>query len=592
MNEVVTLLGEGITRHQAGDLDAAEKIYRQVLDRQPGYADAIHLLGVIDFQRGRLTEAEALVTGAIAIDGKVAIYHANLGRIRMAQGRAEAAIVPYREAIGLTPDDAALHSDLAAALVTYEDFDGARSRARLAIDLDPNLAQAHLNLGLALRGLGGPSARGAAACFRRAAEIDPGLADAQQALGEALQATGDEDGALDCYRRAIHARPGMVEAHCNLGNILRERMDLDAALVQYAAALEYDPEIAAVHANQAVALHEKSRFEDALEAYARALAIAPNDPEIRRNRAMTLLLLGRFEDAWPEFEWRWKTARFQAERRKWKKPQWTADQLATDPDNTVLIHAEQGLGDMVQFIRYAHRLRDLGFHVAVECPRPLVRLIAAMPSVMQVVEKGDPLPSHDFHIPVMSLPGAFKTTSATIPGDVPYLTAPRPDVDRWRTALSELKGTKIGICWKGSPDHPRDRVRSPGLAAFLPLFNLPGASLVSLQKQGGEADLKARGVAGRLFDPTPDLPDLAAAAALIAGLDLVVTCDTAVAHLAGALGRPVALVLPHVAEWRWMAGRNDTPWYPAMRLFRQPAPGDWASAMDDVAAHIRRHRLR
>jgi Flp pilus assembly protein TadD len=458
------------------------------------------------------------------------------------------------------------------------------------LELNPNLAPAHLNLGLALQGMGGTSAKEAEASFRRAAELDPGLADAHHALGQIHQARGEDDAAMECYRLAVAARPDLIEAKCNLGNILRERLDLDAAMAQYDAALATAPGVAALHANRGVALHELGRFEEALAAYDAALAIEPDDAECRRNRGMTRLLLGRFEAGWADYEARWQTRRFKDEGRGRdpRKPRWAVD--AVKDGTTVLVQAEQGIGDTIQFARYIPRIAALGFHVTLQCPGPLMRLLASLEGVTKIVEQGGPAPDHDFHIPMLSLPAAFSTRLESVPADIPYLKPEKDETAAWRDELSDVAGPRIGIAWKGSAAHPRDRVRSPGLAPLLPLLALPGASFLSLQKDGGAADLAAHGL-DAVIDPTVALRDFAATAALVANLDLVVTCDTAVGHLAGALGRPVVMLLPHVPEWRWLLERGDTPWYPTMRLIRQPAPGDWAGAVRSAADHIRRHWL-
>tara|TARA_R110000772_G_scaffold41808_1_gene97602 strand:- start:185462 stop:187231 length:1770 start_codon:yes stop_codon:yes gene_type:complete len=589
MAEAMDALARAITCHQAGDLNVAEKAYLAILADHPDHADALHLLGLVFYQKGDAATAMAHIRRAIGIDPRAAMYHANLGRVLMAQGRAAEAAEAYREAVALAPNDAAVHSDMAAALVTAGDFDAARSRARLALELAPDLAPAHLNLGLALQGGGASAAVGAEACFRRAAACDPNLADAHQALGQLHQGRGEDDAAMECYRQAIRANPGMAEAHCNLGNILRERLDLSAAMAQYDAGLAAAPDTAALHANKGVALHELGCFDDALASYERALALDSDDAECRRNRAMTLLLLGRFAEGWPAYEARWRTARFKGQDRGGKAPRWTA--AGAKPGARVLVRAEQGLGDTLQFARYAALLAAAGQHVTLECPAALVRLMASLDGVLQVVEQGagTPPPSHDFQIPLMSLPGVFETDLTTVPADVPYLQASAQDCAAWRRRLEKQAGPRIGIVWKGSPDHPRDRVRSPGLGPLLPLFDLPGATFISLQKDGA-TDLAAHGAAA-VVDMTGDLGDFAATAALVECLDLVVTCDTAVGHLAGALGRPVAMLLPHVPEWRWLLGRDDTPWYPTMRLFRQPATGDWAGAVDALATYIRRHWL-
>ncbi len=588
MAETIDALARAIARHQAGDLAAAEKAYRAILDDHPNHADALHLLGLVFYQKGDAATAMDHIRRAIGLDPRAAMYHANLGRVLMAQGQAAEAAEVYRQAVTLAPNDAAVHSDMAAALVAVGDFDAARSRARLALELAPDLAPAHLNLGLALQGGGTSAAAGAEACFRRAAACDPNLADAHQALGQLHQARGEDDAAMECYRQALRANPGMAEAHCNLGNILRERLDLTAAMAQYDAGLTAAPDIAALHANRGVALHELGRFDDALASYDHALTLDPDDAECRRNRAMTLLLLGRFAEGWPAYEARWRTARFKGQDRGGKAPRWTA--TGAKPGARVLVRAEQGLGDTLQFARYAALLAAAGQHVILECPAPLARLMGSLDGDVQVIAQGARRPpSHDFQIPLMSLPGAFATDLATVPADIPYLQAADDECAAWRRRLDGLAGPRIGIVWKGSPDHPRDRVRSPGLAPLLSLLDRSEATFVSLQMDGA-TDLAAHGT-DAVIDMTRDLGDFAATAALVECLDLVVTCDTAVGHLAGALGRPVAMLLPHVPEWRWLLDRDDTPWYPTMHLFRQPVAGDWTGAVDALAAYIRRHWL-
>ncbi len=588
MADVDAALSQAVARHQSGDLAAAERAYRAILAEHPDHADARHLLGLVHFQNGDTVTASTEIRRAIELDRRAPMYHANLGRVLMAQGLPGEAVAAYREAVALTPEDAAVHSDMAAALVALEDHDAARSRARLALELDPTLAAAHLNLGQALLGGGGPGSAEAEACFRRAADLNPALADAHQALGQILQARGENDAAMDCYRMAIQAQPGMVEAHCNLGNILRDRMDLTAALVQYDAALATAPDAAAVHGNKGVALHEMGRFDEALASYDRALELNPDDADTARNRAMTLLLLGRFKEGWAEYEARWRTPRFKTQARHRDKPRWSPATAVSGA--TVLVQAEQGLGDTIQFARYVGLLAEREQQVIFDCPAPLMRLMASLDGAARVIEQGQGRPPHhDFQVPLMSLPGILGTELEAIPADVPYLNPGAPLVGIWRRRLAEYSGPRIGVVWKGSPDHVRDRVRSPGLAPLLPLLELKGATFVSLQK-GGDKDLRAHGP-DNVVDLSDELMDFADTAAVMQNLDLVVSCDTAVGHLAGALGRPVAMLLPHVAEWRWLLAREDTPWYPTMRLFRQPTAGNWAGAVENLIAHVRRHWL-
>lgn len=584
MAAVDDILGRAVALHQNGDLAEAERHYREILDRQADHADALHLIGVIRFQQGAHAEAEDMIRRAIAADGAAAMYHANLGRVLKAAARPGEAAAAYRAALALAPGDPTLMSDLAAALVSDGDFAAAVEFGRRAVALSPGLAQAHLNLGLALQGQGGAEQDAAETAFRRAAELEPALADAHQALAQIHHARGEGAAAEACYHRALTADPAMVEAHCNLGNLLRERLDLDAALARYDAGLAVAAETSALHANKGVALHELGRFDEALAAYDRALDLDPaptEAAEIRRNRAMTLLLLGRMAVAWDDYEQRWHTARFRPLARAFDRPRWSPDEDGAG--RTVLVHAEQGYGDTLQFVRYLPMVAARGWTVVLECQPPLARLLAGVDGAARVIAQGDPLPAFDCHVPLLSLPGALNTTLETIPAVVPYLPSAEAEVRAWRERLATLPGLRVGLAWKGSPGHQRDRVRSPGLAPLLPLLEVAGVSFVSVQKTGGAEDLADLGVGDRVFDPTAMLTDFADTAALTRALDLVVTCDTAAAHLAGGLGVPVHLMLPRVPEWRWLLGRDDSPWYPTMRLFRQAVAGDWRGPVAAIA---------
>ncbi len=573
------ILREGAAQHQAGDLVAAAVLYARILAVAPGHADANHLMGLVHHQQGHNDRAVDMIRTAIACDGKVALYHANLGRILRAAGRDAEAVAAYRDALRLDSDNAVLHSDLAAALVATGDFDAARARGHLALELDPGSAEAHLNLGLAHQGLHGPDSAEAVACFRRALAINPRLAGAHLALGVALHESGDAEAARRSYGVAIALDPTLVEAHCNLGNLLRDAQAFEAAIGHYRQALAIRPEQAEVLGNLAVAQQETGDLAGALETYERALRLDPENAEIRRNRAMALLAVGDFAAGWPEYAWRWKTARFRPLLRDWKKPQWTG---ADPAGKRILVHAEQGYGDTIQFMRYLPLLAAKGAKVIFECPPLLADLARRLAGVADVVAPGR-TPQHDLHVPLLDLPGLFGTTVENIPAQVPYIEVPAAARRRWADFAIQLpKGKRIGIAWRGNPEHPRDALRSPGLLPFVPLLVRPDCVFVSLQRDGGAADVAALPPGTRLNDPTDRLKDFADTAALMAELDLVISCDSAPAHLAGALGLPVILLLPHVAEWRWGREGDKTPWYPSMTLVRQPGFGDWAGAVKAI----------
>jgi len=298
---------------------------------------------------------------------------------------------------------------------------------------------------------------------------------------------------------------------------------------------------------------------------------------------MALLQGGDFKEGWREFEWRWQTDHFAHIRRAWSKPQWDGRALGGE---TVLVHHEQGYGDTIQFSRYLPLIADRGGRVVVECPDALVGIVETVSGVDAVVRSDDQSVEYDFHVPMMSLPGVFSTTFDNLPDSVPYLLAPEAERARWSERLGEDGGKRIGLVWKGNTAHARNQWRSPGLRAFLSVLGNPDYTFYSLQKDEAPEDLRALGLTDRVRDLSGDLTTFSDTAGVIAKLDLVIAPDTAVAHLAGALAAPVWLLLPHVPEWRWFEDRDDSPWYPTMRVFRQPRPGDWRAVFDQAAQQL------
>ncbi len=577
--DVSAVLGQGVTAHESGDLATAQLCYERILSAVPGHADANHLLGVVAFQRGDLDTARRLIEHAISLDGDVALYHANLGRVARQRDDPTAAVAAFRAAIRLSPEDAGLHVDLASALIAAGDADAARARANLALELDDTRGDAHLCLGLALQDVYGPAQEDAVAALRRAVALDPVLAGAHLGLGLAHQSMGDATAAKDAYIAAVNADPALIEAWVNLGNLAREALAFADAMTCYRKALEVDAESAAAWGNLGVTLHETGDVAAALDAYDKAVALAPVDAELARNRAMGLLAAGRYADGWPAYAARWQTARFLPLKRDWPVAEWAGENLT---GKSLYVHAEQGLGDTVQFCRYVSVLADRGARVTLECPQTMHRLLGTLGGVYALKTPGDPLPKIDFHVPLLSIPAAIDLDPNDDPAPSPYLRAPKKAVDVWRNRIATLPpGKKIGIAWRGSPDHARDAVRSPGLAPFRALMSAPDITLVSLQKDHAADDLATDG--DGIVDWTSDIADFADSAGLMMHLDAVVSCDSAPLHLAGALGVRCFAVLPHVAEWRWGMDGDTTPWYPTMTLVRQPSFGDWDGALARVA---------
>ncbi len=499
-------LASAVQQHQAGRLAEAEALYRQVLLRDTGNADALHLLGVVTHQKGRPDLAIDLIRQAIAINPLEASFHANLGVAFKELGRPDEAIICYRAAIRLRPQQPEAHNSLGNALAVSGSLDLALASYRTAIALRPDYAEAHYNLGITFK------------------------------------EQGRTEDSVACYREAIALRPDYQEAHYNLGNSFRDLRQLDAAIASYRRAIE----------------------------------LRPDFPDAHQNVALALLAQGDLAAGWTEYEWRWKTSQLSEADRDFTQPQWRGERAE---GQTLLIHAEQGFGDTIQFCRYAASAAARGLRVILEVQEPLVRLLRDTPGVDDVIHRGDVLPAFDLHCPMLSLPFALRTTLSTIPATPSYLTADAALTERWRTRLGP--GPRIGVAWAGKPSNLSDRRRSIAPDRLAPLFALSGLRFVSLQHSGARPPSNHQ-----LIDCMDEMTDFAETAALIANLDLVISVDTAVAHLAAALGKPVWLLDRFDACWRWLDGRRDSPWYPSLRLYRQPRPGDWDSVLAEVARDL------
>jgi tetratricopeptide (TPR) repeat protein len=422
--------------------------------------------------------------------------------------------------------------------------------------------------------------------FRQVLTIDPHHAGSLHRLGVIAFQSGRHDQAISLIARAIEHNPGEASAHSNLGIVMYHQGRMDEAVACFREALAITPAFSQALNNLGNTLKALKRHDEAIACYREALSLQPDDPEVRYSLAMALLAAGDMAAGWAGYESRWETPGMAQARRRLAQPQWRGEDLS---GRTLLIHAEQGFGDTIQFCRYAPLAAARGARVIMDVPKPLARLLNSLQGVDQVVVHGEPLPDFDLHCPMLSLPLAFGTTIDSIPADVPYLYA---DAARaaWhgRLAALETEGPRIGIVWAGdakkhhfiAEEQNRRRSIAPGRLA--PLFQTPGARFFSLQKEGPAQPRRFP-----LTDFMDEMTDFAHTAALIANLDLVISVDTAVAHLAGALGKPVWMLDRFDPCWRWLSGRRDSPWYPGLRLYRQPRPGDWETVIAEVARDLR-----
>lgn len=401
--------------------------------------------------------------------------------------------------------------------------------------------------------------------------------------GGGLHGAGRFEEAVAAFDAALAIDPHCVEAHLGRGQALRQMGRYEEAVGSYERVLAVSPDLPAALNNRALALEDLQRFEEALESFDQGLRIAPENAEIRFNRGYLLLLLGRFAEGWPDYEWRRQRAG--ADNKAWARPEWRGEAVA---GKRVLLHCEQGLGDTLQFARFARTLEERGAEVIVAVQGRLGELLGRLDRAATIVRPGEALPEFDLQLPLMSVPHALGFNPLETPAQVPYLVADPALIERWSNRLPAA-GFRVGIAWHGNPAAPDSGKHIP-LAAFAPLAGIRGVKLISLQRDAGAEQSFALpgGVAvqtlGADFDAGPD--GFLDTAAVMMNLDLIVTTDTAVAHLAGALARPVWIALRHVPDWRWLLERADSPWYPTARLFRQRRPGDWGELFARIAAAL------
>ncbi|MBL6078753.1 tetratricopeptide repeat protein [Belnapia sp. T18] len=496
-----------------------------------------------------------------------------------AAGDHRRALSLFEHAIALAPEDARAWAGAGLALQALSRRGEAMATLCRARFLAPDLAPARTGIGGLLldRGL----AVEAEAEFAAATEAAPGWWVGWANRGLALQHRGRAEEALAPLRHATSLAPGEPEAWHSLATAFLLLDRAEEAETALRRTLSLDPRHAVAHSNLGRALRGQNRLDEARAAYRAALAIAPSQAETRWNLAVTDLLAGDWASGWDGAEWRWHVPGFPARPRGFGQPLWAGEAIE---GRTLLLHAEQGFGDSIMMLRYLPLVAARGARVLLELPEALLPLAADLPA--ETVATGKPLPGFDLHCPLLSLPRAFGTLPETVP-PTPYLTPPAAASARWAGRLPEDGGApRVGLAWAGRPTHRNDANRSIGLAALAPLLAMPGLRFYGLQAGPRAADIAGLGLEGQLEDLSPLLTDFGETAAALARLDLLVSVDTSVVHLAGALGRPFRLLLPFAPDWRWMPGREDTPWYASGRLLRQARLGDWSAPLAALAADL------
>ncbi|UBF23639.1 tetratricopeptide repeat protein [Kovacikia minuta CCNUW1] len=497
-------------------------------------------------QAGRLAQAEQIYRQVLQHNPQQVEALNLLGVIACQHGKLEEGISLYRQALALQPAYTGARENLCLALWKQGKslIEEATSAYSQIVTFEPNNIQAFNNLGLILQDQN--KLDEAIAYYQQALATAPNHPDLLNSMGVILQRQGKPGIAAVYHRRALAAKPDYVEAHISLGT----------------------------------ALQELGKFEEATACYDCALTLAPQNPQANYNRALMYLIAGDYRQGFAAYEWRFKTGDFVP--CPFQQPVWDGADLQ---GRTLLLHAEQGMGDTIQFIRFAEIAAQKGGRMVLTCHQPLLKLLSTVPGIDQLVPLGHPLPEFHTYAPLMSLPRILGTTMETLPAQVPYLQTPPSNLRLDAPAGTRLK---VGIVWAGGNLYKRNQSRSCQLKHFQRLLGVPQVAFYSLQKGIPQLDLLELGWESQVQDLSSQLSDMAETAAAIAQLDLVITVDTAVAHLAGALGKPVWILLSAVPDWRWMMDREDTPWYPTMRLFRQSQPEDWDGVMERVEQALER----
>ncbi len=571
---------------KAGRFAEAEAVCRQILAVDTANPMALHLLGVVRLRAGDVAgAAEVLEKAAIGNPSAAPLRHL-LGLAYAGLGRHDEAVTAFEAALAAGENTRVL-IDLGVTLSNLGRNEAAAQRFVRALELASDSAEAWAKLGRTLGLLGRHEE--AVRHLTKALELAPDIgAETYYDLGVALKSLGHDEPARVWFENAVRADPDHIRACSNLGTTLLDLGRLNEAVHCFREGVARAPRSPELHYNLGNALLRQRRVEKAIENYRHALALNPDSADAHWNLAHALLLSGDFENGWREYQWRWGIAAAATAHRAFDKPRWDGGPL---DGRTILLWAEQGFGDSIQFARYVPWVAARGGTVVLECWTPLRRLFAGFPGVARMIEPGTSPGPFDVELALLSLPRVHGTTLATVPADVPYLKADPALVDAWGGRLKTGRRLKVGLSWQGNRGHPRDRERSVPLAALRPLLEMPEVAWFSLQK---EDDLAL--FAGTPSEVAPIQPrlssgelirDFADTAAIIANLDLVISVDSAAAHLAGALAHPVWLLLPFVPEWRWLLNRLDSPWYPTMRLFRQSAYGDWNGVVRDVRDALR-----
>jgi tetratricopeptide (TPR) repeat protein len=572
--------------YQAGRYAQAVTVLDALLASQPARADAWHVRGMALFQMGKAPTALHSLDQALHYSPRDAAMHSNRGLVLRALQGAEAALAAYNQALLLKPDFAQALSNRGNALRDLHRPAQALQDYQEALRWSPNYVHAMHGSGLALGDLG--QWEQARMWLERAAATQPDFVTAYLDWGNALRELDRFDEALACYDRALALRATYAEAWSNRGVVLKQLGRLQEAHASYTQALQLKPDFADALVNCATLLKDMGHIDAALAMNQQALALDAQSAGAHLNAAICHLLQGNFAEGFEHYEWRWQTPQMQDGQRGFAQPLWLGQ--ADIRGQTILLHAEQGLGDTLQFCRYAPLVAALGAHVVMEVQPALLRIVQGLPGVQQWVARGAVLPAFDWHCPLLSLPKAMGTQLHSIPAAPAYLQADAEMVQAWNHRLGPRSVARVGLVWSGRPEHKNDGNRSIPFSHMQAML-LPGMEVHCLQKEIRPSDVVALQSQPQVRVWADQLHDFSDTAALVQCMDWVISADTSVAHMAAALGKPVWMLVPFNPDWRWMVGRSDSQWYPSMRLFRQTRWGDWSETVEMVRQALQEELL-
>ena len=575
-------LGLGVAMQAAGQLQPAVTAYNRCIELKTDHVEAWCRLATAHQQLKQPEQAVTAYQRALDLAPTFAEAACNLGGVLLELNRTPEAIEAFRHALAHKPQFPEAQNGLGIALKNARQYTEAIAAFQQALALRPHYAEAWYNLGNTFQAL--ERWADTIEAYNKAQQIGTPSAEVFNNLGLALWNMRDFAAATAAHEKAIELKPDSAEAHNNLGNDLLSLGRLDEAADKFKHAALLRPGYRDALCNLGNVFLAQNRTDEAIDAYRRASADTAF-PDAEYNEALALLLKGDFTHGLPKYENRWVSKSSGLQPRNYSQPRWQGENIT---GRTILLHSEQGLGDTLQFIRYVPLVAQRGAKIILCVQTPLKNLLAGLPGVDRVQTNQDSLPPFDFHCSLLSLPLVFGTEVATIPAAVPYIAANPEKAALWREKFATARGLKVGIVCSGNPKHKNDHNRSLPLSIFAPLAILTGGPLYVLQKELKPADATTLVDSTAFIDLSDALSDFTDTAAIISNLDLVISVDTSVVHLAGALGKPVWTLLPYTPDWRWMLSREDSPWYPTMRLLRQPTPGNWTSVIDQISTALQK----